>query len=145
MVRACLSGWCARGAGERRAAAHPVELPGPLHVLEVLPADVVLDERALLAHHRGLALLLLRHRLGLRAPRAQALQLLLLQPLAGAQLLLLDVLSYHLLAQVVLLVARLQLDDLVRSPPRLLDLLESLAFLLPEPLQAVPQQLHVML
>ena len=77
MVRAWLSGWCARGAGERRAAAHPVELPGPLHVLEVLPADVVLDERALLAHHRGLALLLLRHRLGLRAPRAQALQLLL--------------------------------------------------------------------
>ena len=135
----------ARAAQQRSGDAHPAQLARPLHVLLVASPHVVLDQRALLAQDGGLAPLLLLQRHVLGARRVARLELLRQQPLARALLLLLDVLRQHLLAQVVLLVARLELDDLVGSSPRLLDLLERLALLLPQALQTVAQQLHVVL
>mmetsp|Transcript_16545 Transcript_16545/g.33426 ORF Transcript_16545/g.33426 Transcript_16545/m.33426 type:complete len:231 (-) Transcript_16545:131-823(-) len=124
---------------------HPVELPGPSDVLGVLAAHVILDQCALLAQHRRVALALCQCRFTNCLPRITSFKFLLEQPFARTLLLLIHVLRYHLFAQVVLLVARLELDNLVCSPPGLLDLLESLALLLPQPLQPVAQELHVML
>ena len=129
----------------RLCSTHPVELLCPLDVLDILATHVVLDQRALLAQHRRVTLPLHHLRLTDRLSFILPFKLLLEQPFARAPLLLVHVLRHHLFPQVVLLVARLQLDDLVRSSPCLLNLLESLALLLPQPIKSVAQQLHVVL
>ena len=119
--------------------AHPL-LGEPLGVV-LVGADV----GALLAELVGLRALLLEERLLLLGDARRHLRLVLLQPLARALALLLGVLALELLAHRVLLVADLELDDLVGAPPRLLDLLQRLPLLLLQPPQPVAQQLDVLL
>ena len=100
------------------------------HVLVLLRRHVLLDQLALLPQHVRLRLLLLmQHRsilpdgLRLSLPRA-------LEPRARTVHLLVGVVGLKRLAHVILLVPRLQRDDLVCPPPRLLNLLEGLPLLL---------------
>mmetsp|Transcript_35317 Transcript_35317/g.97759 ORF Transcript_35317/g.97759 Transcript_35317/m.97759 type:complete len:359 (-) Transcript_35317:103-1179(-) len=124
---------------------HLVDVLRARDVLRLLRRDVLVDELPLLPEDVGLRLLLLPQRLRVLPDRLCLPLPRPLQPLARTLHLLVRIVRLERLAHVVLLVARLERDDLVRAPPRLLDLLQRLALLLPQPLEAVPQQLHVVL
>mmetsp|Transcript_39631 Transcript_39631/g.92638 ORF Transcript_39631/g.92638 Transcript_39631/m.92638 type:complete len:280 (+) Transcript_39631:157-996(+) len=113
--------------------------------LVVLLPEVLLDHHTLFAQDGRFLLLLRRQRVRVAANGVAHSCLGALQSLPRALLLPLLILFLLRFANLHLLIARLQLDNLVSAPPRLFNLLERLALFLPQPLQAVLQQLHVVL
>lgn len=114
-------------------------------MLLLLHGHVSTDATALLAQHVCLTLLLLRQLLRVHADGILHALTVALQPLPCTLELLVGVLRLEELAHMILLVACLQRDDLIRAPARLLNLFQRLPLLHPQPLKAVPQQIDIVL